>query len=412
MLNKSYISVEEALNRLFKHLTPNYIPTETIAIEEAYSRVLAQDITASEDLPGFNRSTVDGYAVLSEDTFGAKETSPRYLTVIADIPMGVEVNFTLKKGECAKIATGGMLPLNADAVVMFEHTQVVSDDTIEVCRAVSRSENVILKDEDIKEGETVLPKGRLLRPQDIGALAGLGITEVEVYKSPKVSIISTGDEIVPANEPIKKGQVRDINSFSLDGLIRQCGGIAIKMGIFKDDYETIREVFHRALQDTDMVLISGGTSAGVKDMTAKIIQEAGSPGVLYHGVSVKPGKPLIGAVVNNKPVFGLPGHPAAIFVSFDTFIRPVLQRLCGLEKTFEVERTVKAEMTKSVASTAGRQDFIRVSLNRDEKGRFLATPILGKSGLITTLVKADGVVVIEPNKLGLDVGEVVEVRLF
>ncbi len=412
MLDRTYINAQEALKRILDTLDLTIIQAETIDIEDSYGRILAEDIYSPEDLPGFDRSTVDGYALISEDTFGAKETSPAYLQVKGDILMGVEVNIEITRGECLRVPTGGMLPSGADAVIMFEHTQRVKEDMIEVCKSLSKYENVILHDEDIKKGELVLPKGRPLRSQEVGALAGLGITRLKVYKRPTVSIISTGDEIVPATSPAKKGQVRDINSFTLDGLIRQCGAITIKQGIFMDEYEPLKAVFTKALSESDLVLISGGTSAGIKDMTARIINETGQPGVLFHGVSIKPGKPLIGGIVNHKPVFGLPGHPAAIFVSFDTFISPVLKRLSGIAVEGPPVPTLKATIAKSLSSTAGREDHIRVSLSRDTDGRYIATPILGKSGLIRTLIKADGIVVIEAHKLGMDAGQEVDVRLF
>jgi molybdopterin molybdotransferase len=249
----------------------------------------------------------------------------------------------------------------------------------------------------------------------MGALAGLGITEIDVFRKPVVSIISTGDEIVPADSPLKLGQVRDINSFTLSGLISEHGGIPVKKGIFKDDYDVIKDAVEGALQDSDMVLISGGTSAGTKDMTAQIINDIaqiyGGSGVLFHGVSIKPGKPMIGGVVNNKPILGLPGHPAATHVCFDLFIRPVMARLCGLDSRKNFTKTIKAKMAKNMASAAGREDHIRVYLE-EKNGELSAIPVLGKSGLITTLVKADGIVIIPQNKLGLDVGEEVMVKLF
>lgn len=410
MLERSYIPIKDGLDRILSYLMP-VARHEVVKIEDAYDRIVSEDIYAPEDLPGFDRSTVDGFAVRAEDTYGASEMSPLYLTVVCEILMGMPADSEIYKGQCAKIPTGGMLPTGANAVLMFEHTHVVNDDMIEVLKGLSLYENVILRDEDIKKGELVIKRGTKLRAQEVGALAGLGITEVEVFMKPVISIISTGDEIVPPSSDIGLGQVRDINSFTLDGLIRQSGGVTKKFGIFKDDYLTLKSVFEQALDESDIVLISGGTSAGIKDMTARIIQEAGQPGVLFHGVAVKPGKPLIGAIVNNKPVFGLPGHPAAIFVSYDTFIKPVIEKYSSYTDRLERYRTVKAVISKSINSTAGRTDFIRVSLT-EQDNRLIATPVLGKSGLIATLVKADGIVVIDSESLGINTGQEVEVRLF
>ncbi len=411
MFDKTYLLPREALTILLNALSTSSPSVEVTPIEECYARIIAREIISPEDLPAFDRSTVDGYAVNSEDTFGAKENSPAYITVTNEVTMGTAPVFRLSRGEAAKIPTGGMLPEGADAVVMLEHTQTVSEDMVEVLRSVAHHENVIIRGEDVAEHEIVLKKGHKLRAQDIGALAGLGLTEIEVFKKPVVAVISTGDEIVPPGMPLGLGQVRDINSFTLWGLIRDCGGVPVKKGIFRDIYEVIRGAVERALEDSDMVLICGGTSAGTKDVTAKIIDDIGQPGVLFHGVSVKPGKPLIGGVIRNKPVLGLPGHPAATVVSFDLFIRPLIEKLGGLASHKFSVKTVQARMAKSIASAAGRQDHIRVYLEEKDDG-CLAVPVLGKSGLITTLVKADGIVVISQDRLGLDAGQEVTVVMF
>ncbi|MFA4829266.1 MAG: gephyrin-like molybdotransferase Glp [Thermodesulfovibrionales bacterium] len=414
------VTVEKALELIFKNFSPALPPEVKIKIEDFYQRILARDICSPEDLPQFARSTVDGFAVDSSDTFGATEGLPSYLNVAGEILMGEEPSFEIKKGTAAKIATGGMLPKGADAVMMIEHVQQVDKkslrletEMIEVMKPAAPGENVIQAGEDVRKGDLILKKGHRLRPQDAGALAGIGITEIFVYEKPVVSIISTGDEIVPADSRLKPGQVRDINSFNLAGLIAEAGGNPAKQGIFSDEYAVIRSIVEKSLGDSSMVLISGGSSVGTKDMTAKIINDVGKPGTLFHGVSIKPGKPMIGGIVNNKPIFGLPGHPAAITVCFEQFIGPVLTKLTGLsENKFRGRKSaVTAKMAKNVASSSGREDHIRVAL--EERGSEIwANPILGKSGLITTLVKADGIVVIPLRKLGIEQGEVVEVRLF
>jgi molybdopterin molybdotransferase len=411
MFDKNYLLPSDALNLILNAIQDKNLFTERLRIEACYGRITASDIISPEDLPGFARSTVDGYALNSADTFGAKENSPAYIMVKNEILMGSIPDFKLKKGEAAKIPTGGMLPQGADAVLMLEHAQIVSDEMIEVMKSIAPNENVILKDEDIKKGEAVLKMGHRLRAQDIGALAGIGITEIEVYKKPVIAIISTGDEIVPPEMPVNPGQVRDINSFTLSGLILEHGGIPVKKGILKDDYEIIKDIIQSSLKDSDMVLISGGTSAGTKDMTSMIINDIGKPGVLFHGVSLKPGKPLIGGVIDGRPVLGLPGHPAAVVVCFDLFIKPIMDKLSGLDSKMIFVKTVRAKMAKNIASAAGREDHIRVYVE-ERGGEMFAVPILGKSGLITTLVKADGVIVISHAKLGLDAGEEVVVNLF
>jgi molybdopterin molybdotransferase len=412
VFDKNYLLPADALALIIDSLPAAAPCSELLAIEDCYHRVIASDIVSPEDLPAFARSTVDGYAVHADDTFGARENSPAYVALKHEVLMGHAPDFNLINGSASKIPTGGMLPEGADAVVMLEHVQPVSDDMIEILKSAAPGDNVIRKGEDIGEGTKVLSAGSLLRAQDIGALAGIGITRIEVFKKPVVSFISTGDEIVAPGNPLSLGQVRDINSFTLAGLVMRHGGILIKKGIFRDDYAVIKKAVTDSLNDSDIVLISGGTSAGAKDMTAEIINDTGRPGVLFHGVALKPGKPTIGGVVNGKPIIGLPGHPAATAICFDLFIKPIIGRLSGLCRKKETDRSLTATMTKNIASAAGREDHIRVYIEKEEGGRLLATPVLGKSGLISTLVKADGIVVIPQWKLGLDAGQEVTVVLF
>ncbi len=408
MLDARYFPYEKAISHLLKYVSFRCLTFETLPIEEAYNRISYQNIFAPEDLPGFKRSTVDGFAVRSKDTFGAKETMPVYLKIIGEIPMGVEPNFELAPGEAAIIATGGMLPKGADAVVMIEHTSLISKDLIEVLKPVGALENVITEDEDIKKGELVIPAGTKLKPQHIGALAGLGITKVKVVKKPKIAIILTGDEIIPHNQKSSPGKVRDINSFTLAGLVEETGGIALKLGIVKDDYQEIKKVVKEAYNLADVILITGGTSAGTKDMTAQIINELGSPGIIFHGVSIKPGKPIIGGICNGKPVFGLPGHPVAVYVCYNLFVKPVVEKMMGLIKK-PFKPVIKARLSRSIYSQAGRRDFIRVFLE-EKDGNLQAIPLLSKSGLIMSLAKADGIICIPEELLGLEEGKEVEVE--
>jgi molybdopterin molybdotransferase len=407
------ITVEKALQVLF-HYAPFKRPAEMYTpIDTSYGMVISKDILSPEDLPGFSRSTVDGFAVRSLDTFGATEGLPAYLTVIAEIRMGVKPGVVLTKGESVKIATGGMLPDGADAVVMLEYTQQPDGKMVEVVRPVSPNENVIQAGEDAKKNEIVLKCGHRLRPQDVGALAGLGITDIWTYEKPKVSIISTGDEIVAAGEAVQPGEVRDINSYTLAGLVSDAGGIALKKGIFTDQYAIIRDVVEQSVQDCEMVLITGGSSVGTKDMTAKVINDLGSPGVLFHGVSLKPGKPMIGGVIGTVPVFGLPGHPAAVHVCFEIFIRPVLAIQSGAAESWinKKKRTIQARIARNISSSPGREEHIGVSLE-ERNDELWAVPLLGKSGLITTLTRADGTAVIPMRKFGVQEGDIVEVTIF
>ncbi|RMG00668.1 MAG: molybdopterin molybdenumtransferase MoeA [Nitrospirae bacterium] len=388
--------------------------TEIVSLENAYGRILCEDIFSREELPGFDRSTMDGYAVRSSDTFGATETTPQYLKIRGEVLMGKVPEFEILPGEAAKIPTGGMLPAGADSVIMLEDTNMVSPTLVEVFSAVGPGENIIRRDEDLKRGELILKKGSKLRPQDVAALGGMGITRIPVFKKPVVTLISTGDEILPSDKPIQLGKVRDVNSHNLYGLVLEHGGIPVRAGILRDDFELIRDTVLKAIDASEVVLITGGSSAGTRDYIERVLESIEGSKILFHGVSIKPGKPLLVSVVEDrKIVYGLPGHPAAVSVSFLRFVRPVLRRFTG-EVTPDVKehsRRIRAFLSENISSLSGREDNVRVRLHRED-GRFIATPVLGKSGLIMTLVRADGLIRIPPEKTGLYEGEEVVVELF
>jgi len=402
-----------ALEKLISNIRVDKLRETQVRIEDSLGMVSSRDIISSEDLPSFARSTVDGYAVRAGDTFGATEAMPAYLNLFKEVLMSEKADFRLPADSASKIPTGGMLPENADAVVMFEHVQIVDKHMIEALKPVAPAENVVQVGEDVKKGEVVVRRGQRMRPQDIGACAGIGVTEIAVYERPVVSIISTGDEIVPAGVSPEAGQVRDINSYVISAMVLESGAVSIKKGIFKDEYKVLREAIETAMADSGAIVLSGGTSVGTKDMVARIIDDIGSPGVLFHGVSLKPGKPMIGGVMKGIPIFGLPGHPAAVSICFELFIRPVLHMLSGLKERWPQysSRTVRARVSKNIASSQGREEHVRVMLE-DREGELWAVPVLGKSGLITTLVKADGTIVIPLHVNGIEAGEIVDVRLF
>jgi molybdopterin molybdotransferase len=404
------VSVEEALKRLFDSLPGRYPSSTRIRIEDAYGTVLSRDVLSPEDLPAFPRSTVDGYAVFSGDTFGASESAPAYLNVLYEVKMGEEPEFTLKKGEAARIATGGMLPKGADAVLMLENAQMTDASMLEAQRAVAPGENVIQKGEDVRAGAAVCARGRRLMAEDIAVFAGLGVSEVEVHERAKVSIISTGDEVVPPDTQIQTGLVRDMNSYLLAGLVLEEGGLPLKRGIIRDEYRLIMDVVKRSASESEMVLITGGSSVGARDMTERAIAELGR--VLFHSVSLKPGKPTLAGIVDGIPVLGLPGHPRAVSVSFDIFVRPLLRRLAGRTggRFEDIGATVRARLKKSVHSAPGRQDLIPVSIE-ERDGELWAEPLLGKSGLLSTLIKANGTVSVPLKRLGFEKGEAVKVKL-
>jgi molybdopterin molybdotransferase len=421
MLGRSgVVSREEALRTLVGHLVVPAPASETVPLGAALDRVLAREVVSFADLPGFDRSTMDGYAVRARDTFGATESLPAYLTVVGDIPMGTLPARTIAKGECMKIATGGALPSGADAVVMFEHSQKVDQQQIEVARAVAPQENVTLRGDDIRKGEAVLAQGHVIRPQDLAALASLGMTSIPVYERPRVAIISTGNELVPADETPGPGCIRDSNSYSLEGLITLAGGEPVRKGILPDDYGRLRAALEKARSDCRIILFTGGSSVGIADFTARVIDDLGNPGVLVHGVSIKPGKPLIAGVVQgpsgNVPVFGLPGHPVAVAVCFDLFVKPVLAMFTGAVPhpalaDVPLQRTVRATLARSISSSPGREDHVRVTLEKRADGLY-AVPVFGASGLISTLVRAVGTVVVPVNSIGIETGNQVDVRLF
>ncbi len=410
---ENVMTSEKALDLLLRNLQEKRTAVTAVKIAESLGMVCAEDIAAVDDLPAFARSTVDGYAVRAEDTFGASETMPAYLNLSREIFMGEAADFSLTNATVNKIPTGGMLPVRADAVVMFEHVQIIDNKMIEVMKSVAPGENVIQAGEDVKQGEVVISRGHRMRPADMGAAAGIGVTEVKVYERPVVSIISTGDEIVPADQMPSIGKIRDTNSYVIAGMVTQAGGEPKRKGIFSDDYTVIRNAVEDAMKDSDVITVSGGTSVGTKDMIARVIEDIGNPGILFHGLSLKPGKPMIGGVIHGIPIFGLPGHPAAVSVCLDIFLKPVLDVLCGVQgrRADQLKGVVQARLSRNVSSSQGREEHIRVMIEEREDGLW-AVPLLGKSGLLRTLVHADGTFVIPVNVNGKEKGEAVEVRLF
>ena len=399
----------QALEALRKHVAPRP-ESEVVTAEQALGRVLAADLTAPEALPSFPRSTMDGYAVRAQDTFGAAESLPAYLTVVGESPMGRAPTVRVSLGQAALCYTGGMLAEGADAVVMVEQTQEVGPGAIEVLRPVAPGENVVQPGEDIKQGELLLPKGRRLRAQDIGGLMALGVTRVAVARRPRVAIVSTGDEVVPPAATPGPGQVRDINSYTVAALVEQAGGVPLRFGIVPDDLATLLAAARKALAEADALVISAGSSVSTRDLTANVISRLGAPGILVHGVSLRPGKPTVLAVCDGKPVVGLPGNPVSAMVVFDLFVTPLIAWLSGDNAT-RTERTVVARLTRNIASAPGREDYVPVRIVR-ENGQVCAEPLFGKSNLIFTLVRADGLVKVPLDKGGLYAGETVEVRVW
>lgn len=384
--------------------------TECVPLAQSLDRVLAHDLHARADLPSFARSTMDGFAVRAADTFGASEGLPAYLRVAGEVLMGAAADARVSAGEAVRIATGGMIPEGADAVVMVENTQAVDHATIEVVRPVAPGENVLQVGEDIGAGATVLPQGHVLRPQDLGGLAALGITEVEVAGRLTVGILSSGDELVPPHQEPGPGQIRDVNTYTLCALVEHAGHRALPLGIVPDVYEQLKSAARRGLAAADVLILSAGSSVSTRDMTVQVVASLGKPGVLVHGVSLRPGKPTILAVADGKPVFGLPGNPVSCMVTFDLFVAPTLARLCGLNAS-PARQTVRARLTHNIPSAAGREDYVQVRLE-EQDDELCAVPVFGKSNLIYTLVRSDGLVKVELDRGGLSKGELVPVIMF
>jgi molybdopterin molybdotransferase len=388
------------------------LPAKMIPLAAAWNRVLAQDIAAAADVPEFARSTMDGYAVRSRDTFGAGAANPAWLTVCGEIAMGQEARVTLEPGQVMRIATGGMLPPGADAVVMLEYTQELADQTLEVYRSVAPGENVVQRGEDISADTVLLPAGLRLRPQDVGLLAALGVAEIPVRRRPRVAIIGTGDEIVPITSSLQPGQMRDANSYALGAQVAAMGGDPMLLGLVPDRLDALVDRLEGALVDADLILLSGGSSVGARDLAVAALQSFLEAAILVHGVAVSPGKPTILAKVGSKPLFGLPGHPVSAMVIMEVLVRPLLARLSGQVNPYDSwGRTIMATLSRNLASTPGREDFIRVHLRADGDTVW-AEPVLGKSGLISTMVKAEGLLRIPLNTEGLEKGETVAVLLF
>ncbi len=397
----------------FEALKPMLIPLDdrdVVLTSSALGRVTADNICSPEDLPAFRRSTMDGYSVRSRDTFGASEGLPAYLEVIGEVRMGEAADFHLGVGQAAKAYTGGMLARDADAVVMVERTQKLDATAIEVLRAVAPGENVVQVGEDVRTGDTILEKGSIVRPQDIGGLLAQGVTSITVCRKPKVGIISTGDELVPPDAQVGPGQIRDINTYTLSALVEQCGAEPIALALAPDEFEEQRLAALNGLSFCDALVFSAGSSVSSRDLTAEVIDSLGEPGVIAHGISIKPGKPTVMGIVDGKPVFGLPGNPVSAMVVFELLVRPAIFHLSGCAKT-PSPPIIQATLVRDIPSVAGREDYIPVSL--DQTGECArATPIFGKSNLIYTLVRSEGIVKVPLDKTGVYAGETVNVRLY
>lgn len=376
--------------------------SEVVPLEQSLHRVLAEEICSTEFIPGFDRSTVDGYAVKSTDVFGCSDAIPAILKLVGEVAMGRHANLSIGPGQCASVPTGGEVPAGADTMVMLEHTEDLGGRQIAIYKPSAPGANMIMRGEDTRPGQVMLSAGQRINAADSGTLAALGITRVPVMRAPRVAIISTGDELVQAGEKPGAGQIRDVNAPMLFNAVREAGGDPHQLGIIRDNEAAITAAVEAAVNEFDMLILSGGTSVGEKDAMPRVISELGQ--MLVHGIAIKPGKPTLFGVINDKPVFGLPGNPVAAFFIFYTLVRPILFSMQGSRVT---DRRVTLPVSRAVPSNHGREEIVPIMIREGQ-----AQPVASKSGLITTLASTDGFIRIPRELEGLKQGDLVEVTLF
>ncbi|MEM2877973.1 MAG: molybdopterin molybdotransferase MoeA [Candidatus Hadarchaeales archaeon] len=399
------ISLDKAVSSIVSCLRP--LETEDIEIEETLGRVIAEDITSSVNVPSFDRAAVDGYALQAADTFGASQGSPREIRLLGSAGAGERKRFRIRRGEAVAVTTGAQIPEGADAVVMLESTSR-SGKTIWILSPVTPGKNISAAGEDVKKGDLVFRRGHLLRPCDVGLLASIGRSRVKVFRKPEAGVISTGSEVVPPHGKIGRGQVFDVNSYSISAAVESCGGIPHRLGIAQENKNSVVKMIREALK-YDAVIITGGSAVGEKDTVPEVVAEMGE--LKFHGVAMRPGGPSAFGIVEGKPVFCLAGFPAGALVAFDMLVRPGLRLMQGLNAD-RGYRSVPAVLAENVASVLGRTDVVRVKLIRTPKG-LKAEPIrITGSSMITTMTRADGFIMIPETVEGLSRGESVEVELY
>ena len=403
-------NVEKALERFFANVTAGKLGSELVSPEEALGQVLAEDIVSKVNIPSHDRAAMDGYAVVAVDTFGSSQTSPVLLNLVNRIEMGKYPSFQLRSGEIAEIATGGILPAGANAVVMLEYARKIDERQVEILASVTPGENVSKAGEDVQNGDLVLGEGTRIKPPDVAMLAAISIERVRVVRRPKIAVICTGSELIELGEPMSPGKIMNTNRFLLSAMIQEVGASPIYLGLAEDNVEDIRRLIQLGLAEADIVTITGGTSVGGKDLVPDAIDLAGKPGMLVHGVSIRPGMPTGLASVNGKPVVSLSGQPVAAMIGFNTFVRPLILRLLGTVE--EPVPSVRAELSRRVASASGMRTYLRVVVRESERGYVVDPITTSGSGLLSSLTQANGIIVIPEDKEGLEEGEGVTVILF
>jgi molybdopterin molybdotransferase len=406
---KSTVRVDEAIARFFSALPSVKPAVESVLTLDILDRILSEDVMSQVDVPPFDTSAVDGYAVHAEDTFGASSTNPSILTLIGEIGAGDRPDFDVKRGEAAKTATGAVVPKGADAVVMLEYTETIDPHHIEIWTPATPGENVTRKGEDVHAGEIVLKRGVRIRPQDVGIFIRLGKTAANVVKKPMVSVLSTGDELVETMGDVEAGKTIDVNRPILLSMIREAGAIGLDKGIVNDQFEDIKRKMEESLAEADVVVVTGGTSVGARDLVPEVVNSIGKPGMLIHGVSMRPGMPTGLGVVDGKPVLSLPGNPVAAMIAFKVFVKPLISRLTEAQE--ELTAKIKGRLTRRIASVQGFRTFNRVLVRRLGDQVSVEPIRLTGSGILTSMTKANGILVIPEDVEGYEAGEEVEVSL-
>lgn len=411
-------TVDEVKNKLDQYFHLINLNTENITLRCTVGRYLAEDITSDVEMPQFRKSVVDGYAVVAKDTFGVSDSIPVFLEIVGTVEMGMACDILLTSGQAVYVPTGGMLPEGSDAVVMIEYIEKLDDKNIAVYKPVAPNAGLMNQGDDFKKDQLLFKKGHRISVKDIGMLAAVGKPEIKVYKKPTVSIISTGDEIIDISCTPKQGQIRDINSYSVAAFVEQTGAMVDSISIIKDDYEELREVASKALKKCDIILLSGGSSAGNKDMTAEIIHSMGVPGVITHGIAMKPGKPTIIGVIEKKDsrvlVVGLPGHPMAAIIAYDVIVSYFIKKFYFNNQ--EEQMPITASLSENIHAGEGRETYQLVTLKKDlvkenQTVRWIAKPIHAKSGSISQIMLADGYIRMPALSEGVNANEEVEVLL-
>jgi molybdenum cofactor synthesis domain-containing protein len=405
---KHLMTCSAALQLVLNNLPKRTLGSETVDVQDALGRILSQDLIAPIDIPSFDRAAMDGFAVKAEDTYGASISAPVFLRTVGEIKIEERSELALKKGESIAIVTGGQMPRGADAVVMIEYTRAMGKETVEIASEVHPAENVSRAGEDVERGSGVIKKGTRLLPQDLGMLRALGILEIGVTRKPRVAVLSTGNELTDGD--LKGGGIPDVNRPILMGALSELFCVPIDLGIVSDQFEKIRDKLEEGIRDCDIVLITAGTSVGPRDMVPQAIDSLGKPGMLAHGIAIRPSMPTGLAVVDGKPIVSLPGYPVSAYIAFLEFVHPLLSHI--LETKPLPRPTVRARLSRRIAGVLGSRTYVRVMVQVTDEG-LIADPVrTSGAGILSSLVQANGFIIIPENVEGYEEHHEVDVELF